>query len=171
MARRWGKKERLDLIGSVRLTSGSATVLGATGPNMVAGSTGPTQFLTQVKAGNVITVPLAAATGVFVVKSVESDTSLTLTEEVTGATGVYVVGAFTSQVPSFRYLSEEARKERIFGVDITEAGVTPVTHAGWVKVTHGTGNRAGRVKRETLVAMGLTAEEMGDREDTEFPNS
>jgi hypothetical protein len=166
---RWGKKEKLDLIGSVRLTTGSATVLGATGPNMVAGSTGPTQFLTQVKAGNTITVPLAAATGVFVVASVESNTSLTLTENVTGATGVYVTGAFATQVPN--YLSDAEKKESVFGVDITEAGVTPVAHAGWVKVTHGTGNRTGRVKRETLVAMGVPAAEMGDAEDTEFPNS
>ena len=43
-----------------------------------------------------------------------------------------------------------------------------VTHAGWVVRKVGTGNRAGRVQYETLVAMGSMT---GDAEDTVLPDS
>lgn len=48
-------------------------------------------------------------------------------------------------------------KVGVFGVDTTEQGVAANPkggHAGWVKVTTGTGGRAGRTHVETLVAMG-----------------
>ena len=52
-----------------------------------------------------------------------------------------------------------------YGVDVAEAQLKPVTHAGWVKVTTGTGGRAGRTQYETLVAMGSIAT---DAEDVVF---
>lgn len=61
-----------------------------------------------------------------------------------------------------------AQKTVTFGVDTAETAAeasqgTPVTHAGWVLRTTGSGGRAGRVFNETLVAMGsMTA----DLEDT-----
>jgi hypothetical protein len=73
----------------------------------------------------------------------------------------------------------------VFGVDTTEAGVTPVTHAGWVRRVEGTGGRAGRIQYETLVATGTiagdatggagnttaTANSTGTADDTLFPDS
>ena len=44
----------------------------------------------------------------------------------------------------------------VFGVDTTEQGIAANPkggHAGWVKVTTGSGGRAGRVQVEALVAM------------------
>lgn len=45
---------------------------------------------------------------------------------------------------------------------------TQETHAGWVKVTDGSGGRAGRRTTEVLVASGSLT---GDAEDTLFPNT
>lgn len=60
-----------------------------------------------------------------------------------------------------------AEKALTFGVDATETAVeasqgTPVTHAGWVLRTEGTGGRAGRVFHETLVAMGSITSDLED---------
>ena len=58
----------------------------------------------------------------------------------------------------------------IYGVDTTEAGVTPaVTHGGWVKRTSGTGGRAGRVFHETLVAASSITGDASD--DSKYPDS
>ena len=54
----------------------------------------------------------------------------------------------------------------VFGVDAAEVGVTQAaTHSGWVRVTEGTGGRAGRKQYEVLVAGGIT----GDA--TDFANT
>ena len=60
-----------------------------------------------------------------------------------------------------------AEKALTFGVDVAEQAAetsqgTGPTHAGWVLRTEGTGQRAGRVFQETLVAMGSMT---GDLED------
>lgn len=44
----------------------------------------------------------------------------------------------------------------------------PTTHQGWVKVTEGSGGRAGRRTTEVLVAQRSMS---GDAEDTQFPNT
>jgi hypothetical protein len=54
-----------------------------------------------------------------------------------------------------------------FGVDTAETAAeasqgTPVTHAGWVLRTEGSGGRAGRVFNETLVAMGSMTSDLED---------
>lgn len=60
-----------------------------------------------------------------------------------------------------------------FGVDTAEARATragantKAAHAGWVLRTVGSGNRAGRVHNEVLVAMGTIT---GDAEDVRFPD-
>lgn len=51
---------------------------------------------------------------------------------------------------------------------IFRKSTTPVTHAGYVKVTTGSGGRAGRVTSETLVAVSSMS---GDAEDVLFPNT
>lgn len=60
-----------------------------------------------------------------------------------------------------------AEKDVTFGVDTAEVQAersqgTPVTHAGWVLRTEGTGGRAGRVFHETLVAMGSMSSDLED---------
>lgn len=59
------------------------------------------------------------------------------------------------------------RGETATAVAILSRG-TPVAHAGWVKRTVGTGERAGRVQMETLVAMGSIA---NDAEDQVFKDA
>lgn len=64
----------------------------------------------------------------------------------------------------------------VFGVDTTEQNVTSNPkggHAGWVKVTTGTGGRAGRVHVETLIAMGSMTEDGTPtaNDNTVFPNA
>ena len=58
-------------------------------------------------------------------------------------------------------------KTSVYGVDEAEttAKQGKVAHAGWVKITEGTGGRAGRVHYETLVAASSLT---GDAEDTKF---
>lgn len=60
----------------------------------------------------------------------------------------------------------------VYGVDATEIGVAgaggQVTHTGWVKVTRGTGGRAGRTMHEVLVAGGITGDAT---DDTLFPDA
>jgi hypothetical protein len=60
-----------------------------------------------------------------------------------------------------------AEKALTFGVDTAEVSAersqgTPVTHAGWVLRTTGSGGRAGRVFQETLVAMGSMSADLED---------
>ena len=157
----WGFKDTQALTSVVKATTGSATLTGATGPNMLAGSTGPTRFTTELEPGDTIELQLAGATGVFVVKSIESNTSLTLTKSVTGATGIYRVASY-SEKP--KYLSDTEKKTGVYGVDTTEAALKGI-HPGWVKVTNRGNNRT---KYETLVA---TDSITGDAEDTVFPDA
>jgi hypothetical protein len=49
-----------------------------------------------------------------------------------------------------------------FAADGSGDGGTQATHAGWVKVTVGTGGRAGRIQYETLVAMGSISGDAAD---------
>jgi hypothetical protein len=60
------------------------------------------------------------------------------------------------------------RTDGVYGVDVVEATVTPVAHAGWILETIGSGGRAGRIIRETLVATsGITGD---GSDDTQFPD-
>jgi hypothetical protein len=152
----WGNKE-------FKLIGGSLGTSGATGVTITGIGT---TFLTDVQAGDLI---VQGATGIkMVVDKVTSNTSLTISSPTfiaAGATGIYV-----SQVP--KYLTDDEKKTKVFGVDTVETAVNgKVAHGGWVKVTTGTGGRAGRVLRETLVAMGVTPAVMGDAEDTAFPDA
>lgn len=62
---------------------------------------------------------------------------------------------------------------KIVGVDTTEAGVGNTTqgfaHAGWVRRTVGSGDRAGRIQTEVLVAMSSISGDAPD--DDEAPDS
>ena len=50
----------------------------------------------------------------------------------------------------------------VFGVDATELLTAKAPHTGWVLRTVGTGNRAGRVQYEVLVAGGIITDDSGD---------
>lgn len=78
-----------------------------------------------------------------------------------------VSGTFVHQnvnKPKFQTVAEQ---KETFGVDPNEALLKPVTHVGWVRVTEGSGGRAGRKLYETIVAMGSI---VTDAEDTAFPD-
>ena len=64
--------------------------------------------------------------------------------------------------PKFQTVVEQ---KATYGVDPNEAKLKPVTHTGWVKVTDGSGSRAGRRLYETIVAMGSI---VTDAEDVMF---
>lgn len=104
----------------------------------------------------------------YVVEAVIGATGLTLTSEhgstgpITGATG------YIQQKPKVLSLTERAT---VYGVDATEMGATGIGagHAGWVKVTTGSGGRSGRTQYETLTVLSDNSKAtMGDAEDTEF---
>lgn len=60
-----------------------------------------------------------------------------------------------------------AEQKKTFGVDANEVLLKPVTHTGWVRVTEGSGGRAGRKLYETIVALGTIT---SDAEDVAFPD-
>lgn len=119
----WGNKEYLALTGTVATTTGDATVTGTT-----------TEFLTEVSNGDTIVI----GANTYVVLSVTDDLALELTSNaLANASGVT---ARVAQKP--KYLSDTEKKTQTFGVDEVEAGVAGnkgMGHAGWVKVTKGTG--------------------------------
>jgi len=151
----WGKEEALSVTGNVRIPSNGSTLTGATGTAV---------FLTQIKNGDT----LVLGTTRYPVLTVDGDATLTLAGA-TGATGLQAAKVIQSP----KYLSDSEKKTSVFGVDTNEVGIgaTGATgafhpaHAGWVKITRGTGGRAGRCTTEVLVAMGGIA---SDLEDVQF---
>ena len=118
--------------GTVTTTTSSTTVNGA-----------GTAFTTELEVGQYITITGDSTGTEHQIKSITSDTVLELyanpTEAETGK--------------AFQVTTKPAYDNtNVFGINAAEApgGVTP----GWVKVTNGTGGRAGRTQYETLVAFG-----------------
>ena len=102
-----------------------------------------TAFTTELAVGEYITV--SNDTGAeYQIKSITDNENLVLTTATTG-TGAGSLTFTKTQKPTYD-------NEDVFGINSAEApdGVTQ----GWVKVTQGTGNHAGRVRYETLVAFG-----------------
>jgi hypothetical protein len=132
-----------------------------------------TSFTTQAAAGDFIT----AGGKDYVVISISNNTvAQVLAGTLGGTIGTVNAGSsyILSEKPTYIALSDAtgSNSNTVYGVDTTEAGVagygSKVAHAGWVKVTTGSGGRSGRTQYETLVAMGTIA---GDAEDTVFPDS
>lgn len=146
----WGNKDSKTVTGTVDVANSSATVVGTT-----------TAFTTELKVGQ----SLVIATVPYKIDAIANTTSLTLSTVYAGTTGT---GLTVTANESPAYIPH-AEKADIYGVDTTEAAVTPqITAAGWVKQTTGSGGRTGRVTYETLVAMRSIS---GDAEDTAFPDA
>jgi len=136
-----------------------------------------TSFTTQVVAGDYLVTPDDVH---YLVIAVSNNTIATVKAGNAGGTVNAVSGQTYSITEKPVSLTEaealtasHGQPGLVYGVDTGElqaeraAGAHP-THSGWVRRVVGTGGRAGRVQYETLVAMGRTAAEMGDLEDTVF---
>jgi len=146
----WGNKDTKSVTGTVAVTNSSVTVTGTS-----------TAFTTELKVGN----SLVIATVPYGIVAIANTTSLTLASVYAGTTASGLTVTANESPASIT----NANKEKVFGVDTTEAAVTKqITHAGWVQQTTGSGGRSGRVTYETLVAMGTIS---GDAEDTAFPDA
>jgi hypothetical protein len=118
--------------GTVTTTTSSTTVNGS-----------GTAFTTELEVGQYITITDDSTGTEHQIKSITSNTVLDLYANPTEAESGKAFQVTTK--PKYD-------NENVFGITSAEApgGVTP----GWVKVTNGTGNRAGRTQYETLVAFG-----------------
>ena len=118
--------------GTVTTTTSSTTVNGA-----------GTAFTTELEVGQYITITGDSTGTEHQIKSITSDTVLELYANPTEA----------ESGKAFQVTTKPAYDNtNVFGINAAEApgGVTQ----GWVKVTNGTGGRAGRTQYETLVAFG-----------------
>lgn len=147
----WGNKDTVYATGNITditdagVVTGSGTTFSASG---------------LVEAGQVITM---GAYGAGVIKSVDSDTQLTL-DSPAGLVGVSTSGITqsfnVSESPVYLVKDQNWSGNEIYGVDNAEVGVARTTiysvdHGGWVGITtytdqHGTT----RTKTEVFVAMG-----------------
>ena len=144
----WGREVSLALTGTVAVEEDSASVVGTS-----------TEFLTEVKGGEVIRI----STVEYVVKSVESDTELTLEipYRVATASGLSITLAEKPTVDKTKLVSD------IYGVDAAEVGVTPgIAAPGWVHVK----TIGSRTVYETLVAMKTPPVEDDSLDTSVFPN-
>jgi hypothetical protein len=130
----------------IALSSAGAFVAGdpvtytvATGNTAVGGLTSGTKYYIQFANATVVALTTAPGGSRITLTKGLTETGHTLTGDT--ATGAAVVGGGSNK---------------------------GIAHAGWVVRTVGTGNRAGRVQYETLVAMGSMS---GDAEDSVLPDS
>jgi len=128
----WGDVDVKNGTGTVTTTTSSTTVNGAN-----------TLFTTELEVGQYITITDDSTGTEHQIKSITSNTVLELFANPTEA----------ESGKAFQITTKPAYDNtNVFGINAAEApgGVTP----GWVKVTNGTGGRAGRTQYETLVAFG-----------------
>ena len=146
----WGNKDSKAVTGTASFVEDSAAVVGS-----------GTAFTTGLKIGQRI----VTSDGEYKIAAIASNTAMTLTT-VFGAADSAGETITANEKPSYLTSADAAAT---FGVDTTEAGVTPqIAAAGWVLQTTGSGGRSGRVSYETLVAMRSIS---GDAEDTAFPDA
>lgn len=175
----WGNTDNVADTSTIAVNFDTLTVTGAATTFSTAG----------VAEGDVLVVGAGATFGYAVVKSVTSNTVLTIhsTEHFVSGISTVEAGAayYITQSPIYAlgdvtYDAPNAKSNRtssVFGVDVTEQGVasaagsqyTPA-HAGWVGITtyvdmHGNL----RVKTETLVAGSMIDADADD--DAQYPDS
>jgi hypothetical protein len=175
----WGNKDLVANTSTIAVNFNTLTVTGAATTFSTAG----------VAEGDVLVVGAGATFGYAVVKSVTSNTSLTIHSSDYFVSGITTIAAgasyFITQLPIYTlgdvsYDAPNAKSNRtssVFGVDVTEQGVasaagsqyTPA-HAGWVGITtyvdmHGNL----RVKTETLVAGSMIDADADD--DAIYPDA
>jgi len=129
----WGDVDVKNGTGTVTTTTSSTTVNGAN-----------TLFTTELAVGQYITITDDSTGTEHQVRSITSNTVLELFAKPTEAESTKAFQITTK--PSYD-------NENVVGMTSAEAG-TIGAGPGWVKVTEGTGGRAGRVQYETLVAFG-----------------
>ena len=127
------------LWGDIDITANLTGTVATDGTAVVQGSAG---FTTQLTVGEYVTFSNETSAEYQVKRIIDADDFELYTFPGTTASNLNVT---RSEKPTYD-------NEDVFGINAAEApeGVTP----GWVKVTNGTGGRAGRVQYETLVAFG-----------------
>lgn len=150
---RFGNKDTKAITGTVEVTNGSPTVTG----------TG-TAFLTELKAGNTLMIISSGNTQEYRVRSITSDTVLTLEGNFGGITQATATITANEQ-PSYIPVDD---LESVYGVSAAEAAVSTnkakgINTAGWVKYkTYTDAQGSTRHKAETLVAMGTITGDASD---------
>jgi hypothetical protein len=145
----WGNKDSKAVTGTLDFLEDSVVVSGTS-----------TLLDTELAVGQRI----ITTDGEYQIATITSNTAMTLTT-VFGAANSVGETVTANEKPVYLNATDAAAT---YGVDTTEAGVTPqIAAAGWVLQTTGSGGRTGRVSYETLVAMRSIA---GDAEDTAFPD-
>ncbi len=133
-----------------------------------SGTTTGSAVITKTDTTGLVIGDLVSGTGIptgSTIKSIITNTSYTISAPCT-ATGTVTVTAKHKAAGKPKSLTVEEQLVTV-GFDEAETAKTPVTHAGWVKVTTGSGGRAGRKQYETLIASSSVAGVAAD--DTEAP--
>ena len=166
----WGTKDTVYSTGKVNCTTAG----------VLTKQSGSINFNTSCKVGMVVTLATdGAGVGEGVIKSIDSNTQMTLTN-------LNLPGAFTNvdyevrEKPIFTIADSHWDASNIYGVDKTELSVANAAsgnarkyappHAGWVGITTYNDNAGNlRVKHEVLVAGSSISADSGD--DTLLPDS
>lgn len=178
----WGNKDLVANTSTIAVNFSTLTVTGAATTFSTAG----------VAEGDVLVVGAGATFGYAVVKSVTSNTSLSIHSTDYFVSGITTIAAgasyFITQLPIYtlgdvNYDAPNAKSNRtssVFGVDTTEQAVVNAAsgdarkyaapHAGWVGVTTYVDTHGNlRVKTETLVAGSSITTDAAD--DAKYPDS
>jgi len=146
---------------------GDIDVAAVTGTNITTNSSvnvvcggGDGAFTTELAVGEYLVFSNQAGVE-YQIKSITDDDNLVLTTVTTNDDATDLTATKTEK-PTYD-------NENVFGITSAEAGATGAG-PGWVKVTNGTGNRAGRVQYETLVAFGdhTKPSESANLDDAQF---
>ena len=166
----WGTKDTVYSTGKVNCTTAG----------VLTKQSGSINFNTSCAAGMVVTLATdGAGVGEGVIKSIDSNTQMTLTN-------LNLPGAFTNvdyevrEKPIFTVADSHHDASKIYGVDTTEMSVANAAsgnarkyappHAGWVGITTYNDNAGNlRVKHEVLVAGSSITTDSGD--DALLPDS
>ena len=160
----------------------TATTLAVGDRVSITGTLGGTGTITGYATGTIYTVSAITGTspsvtgftltteaGVALVTTAGTPTGLTYTP----FTIVLISGTGNNaQYFEIQAVASQATATAAKGTGFTDGvntGIGHVTHAGWVRRIVGTGNRAGRVQYETLVASGSIIGDQSD--DIEFPDA
>jgi hypothetical protein len=181
----WGNRELVYDFSTVTVDLAAGTITGS--------GTTFTDAAVGISTGNVITVGAGATGGYAVIKTIDSDTQISVatTDFLIGnSSGVtysiseeplYTLGDSVYRAPEAKTVgySTSPVTTAVYGVDATEVGVANTAtgdarkyapaHSGWVGITTYIQESTGelRVKTEVLVAGGIA----NDAEDTVYPDA
>ena len=126
--------------------------------------------VTYADGGGTAVVGLTTATVYYLIKSGTSNRVSLATTKLRAEAGTKIVFTAVGVGTAHTLIGQTPTATATLGMGTpsTTVGASEVTHVGWVKKTIGTGNRAGRVFYETLVAASSIT---GDAEDLATPDS